>query len=163
MLKSLFWIGATGVALIAGIALHHGDDIQRAGHQIAISAEHFSDVGDDFETAFDQAEVAIDNGADRESSYEDAMANALVNSGLFTLDNIDEISRDEGTRTLEVNDGVRIEIDDVIERAREKLKEAEAAGTLPTTARDISGDDIDEVLDMLDRMDAFGAEVRVEN
>ena len=163
MLKSLFWIGATGIALVAGIALHHGEDIERAGQEIAANVERLEDlegVGQHFEREFDEAEVAIGGGADREASYEEAMASALVSSGLFTLDNIDDISRGDGVRRLQAKDGVRIDIVDVIDQARSKLEEAEAAGNLPES-RGIDGDNINDVLGMLEDLEALESDIRV--
>lgn len=156
MLKSLFWIGATGVALVAGIALHHGDDIARAGHEISVNVERFKDVGGHFEREFDAAERAVDEGADAETTYEDAVASALISSGLVTLENIEDIDS-QGERSLVVSDrGDRfnVDVDDVIARARAKLEEAREAGEI-IEGRGVSGSDINDVLEALDELEAL--------
>ena len=155
MLKSLFWISATGVALIAGIALHHGDDIERGARQIEASVGQFEDVGGHFEREFDEAEEAVDNGADAEQQYEEAFASALVSSGLFTLDNIDDIDVDEGQRLVSVDNNVEIDFSDVVRLAREQLETAQNDGSPLPQDRGIDGDDISEMIEMLDDMGAF--------
>lgn len=155
MLKSLFWIGATGLALIAGIALQYGDDIEHGVRQIEASVGQFEDVGGHFEREFDEAEEAVDNGADAEETYEEAFASALVSSGLFTLDNIDDIDIDEGQKLVSVEDGVKIDFSDVVDRAREQLEAAQSDGTPLPEGRGIDGDDISDLIETLGEFGAF--------
>lgn len=165
MLKSLFWIGATGVALIAGIALHHGDDIERGIEQgaaaIEANVEQWEDVGDHFEREIDLAEEAVDNGADAEQSYEEALATALVSSGLFTLDNIEEIDAADGQTVMTVENGTDVHLDDVVALAREKLQAANDSGDPLPESRGLDADEINDVIEALDELGAFDGNGRI--
>lgn len=166
MLKSLFWIGATGIALIAGIAYHYGDDIHVAiehSGSIEALAGNLEHIGDEFDREFDEAEEAIESGADRKASYEDALSSALIGSGIFTLDNIDdiEISEDERQLLMDGDVDVQIDIDDVIEQAKAKLEAARERGDTPVRSLDIDGDDINDLLETLEELDAFNDHIRV--
>lgn len=159
MLKSLLWIGATGIALVAGIAYHHGDDIERAGHEIEASLAPLERMGDELDKEFAAAEEEIEAGADREASYEDAMASALVSSGILTADNIEELVRTDDKRELVVNDGVQIQIGDVLGLARAKIAEGRESGDVPEESG-VSASNIQAVLDILEDMDGFNADIQ---
>lgn len=160
MLKSLFWIGATGIALVAGIALHHGDDIERGVHEIEASVQPLKQFGETVEREFDEAEVAIEDGADPEQSYEDALASALVSSGIFTLDNIDELSAEDIEQQALVNDGVRIDLGDVIDLARGKLEQARDAGELPQVDESFSASDIQAFMNIMRDVEDFNTDLQ---
>lgn len=165
MLKSLFWIGATGVALIAGIALHHGDDIERgvregAAH-IEANVEHWEGIGDHFEREIDLAEEAVDNGADAEESYEEAIASALVSSGLFTLENIEDIEATDNQSIMTVDNDTDVHVSDIVERARAKLEAARDSGEPLPEGQGLDADDINDVIEALDDLGAFEGNGRI--
>lgn len=159
MLKSLFWIGATGVALVAGIALHHGDEIAEAGHEIeAVMAEIDSEIA--------KAEADLEGGAPADARIEDAIATALVNSGAIDdasdLDDLDELDQLGDRRMSVVVDGeenVTIGLESVVNRVRTKLDEAEVrleakreSGELSQQRYEEAMEDIAQVEEKLSRV-----------
>lgn len=146
MLKSLFWIGATGVALIAGIALHHGEEIAEAGHEIeSVMAEIDSELS--------KAETDIEAGAPADARIEDAIATALVNSGAIDnasdLDDLEELDQLGERRMSVVVDGeenVTIGVENIVNRVRQKLDEAEGRLEEKREAGELSQQRYDEAM-----------------